>query len=67
MRLHYELTREDVGQPIIRAFGQVWMVDAFMGQVLPGDVGKRVYIVRDVLQVENNEQRDARTDYYPEA
>ena len=66
MRMHYELTKEDVGQPIIHAFEQVWMVDAFMGQILPGDVGKRVFVVKDstdkfdFLQVENNEQRDDR-------
>lgn len=61
MRLHYALTTEDVGQPIIHAFGQTWMVDGFIGKILPGDVGKRVYIVGEILQVENDEQRDARS------
>lgn len=30
-----------------------------IGRVQPGDVGKRVYDVDGVIQVENNEQRDA--------
>jgi hypothetical protein len=42
------------------------MVSNFIGRVLEGDVGKRVYLVRneagdsDLLQVENDEQREAR-------
>lgn len=50
----------DVGATAIPAFGRLWLVVDFIGRILPGDVGKRVYLVGDVLQVENNEQRDAR-------
>jgi hypothetical protein len=56
----YELKQSDVYKPSIRAFGRAWMTCDFIGSVLPGDVGKRVYLRGDILQVENNEQRDAR-------
>ena len=50
----------DVGASYIRAFGRSWPAQYFIGRILPQDVGKRVYLVGDILQVENNEQRDAR-------
>lgn len=56
----YELTAEDVGKPTIRAFGQVWMAVDFIGRILPGDVGKRVFMREGILQVENDAQRAAR-------
>jgi hypothetical protein len=62
----FEIGPRDVGRATIGAFGQVWPVANFMGRVLPGDVGKRVYRVpmHDksgyILQVENDAQRDAR-------
>ncbi len=65
MKLHYTLKKSDVGQPIIRAFGQIWVVTNFIGHIFPSDVGKRVYIIKDtqefgILQVENDKQRDSR-------
>ena len=42
------------------AFGRVWMALDFIGRILPGDVGKRVYQVGGILQVENDEQRARR-------
>jgi hypothetical protein len=56
----YELTPADVGRPWIQAFGRTWLVSSFLGQVLAGDVGKRVFRRGDILQVENDEQRAAR-------
>jgi hypothetical protein len=52
---------EHVGRGIIKRPGHrpIWLSD-FMGRVLPGDVGKRIYKVDGIYQVENNEQRDAR-------
>jgi hypothetical protein len=50
----------DIGRPTIKAFGRTWLVANFIGRVLPGDVGKRVYLVGDILQVENTQQRDRR-------
>lgn len=59
-RHYYTLTEGDVEQHMLRAFGKLWRVSDFMGRVLPRDVGKRVYQVGDILQVENDEQRAAR-------
>lgn len=59
-RLYYEIQASDVGQARIRAFGRAWQTTDFIGRVLSGDVGKRVYLVGDILQVENDEQRDRR-------
>jgi uncharacterized protein affecting Mg2+/Co2+ transport len=56
----YELTAHDVGRATISAFGRSWLVTDFMGRVLPRDVGKRVYLRVDILQVENDQQRDSR-------
>ena len=60
MRTHYELQPTDVGRPFLKAFGRAWPVSGFIGRVLLGDVGKRVYQVGGVLQVENDGQRAAR-------
>lgn len=57
----YTLARSDVGQPFLRIFGRVWQVSEFMGRVLPGDVGKRVYLSESfVLSVENDKQFERR-------
>jgi len=56
----YTITAGDVGKATIRAFGRPWLVSSFIGAVLPGDVGKRVYRRGSILQVENDEQRAAR-------
>lgn len=62
----YEIQPGDVGQPYLRAFGKSWPVADFMGRILPADVGKHVHKVTtdagdsSYLQVENDEQRDAR-------
>jgi len=65
MREYREITAEDVERPLIRAFGKTWRVDSFLGRVLPQDVGKRIYLVGDVLQVENDEQRSKRLQETP--
>jgi rRNA maturation protein Nop10 len=59
-RQFYELTERDVGRPAINAFGYWWPVTGFMGRILRKDIGKRVYLVGDILQVENDEQRARR-------
>lgn len=60
MRDFYTITEADVGRPLLKAFGRVWPVSGFIGQILEQDIGKRVYNFGDFLQVENNEQRDGR-------
>jgi hypothetical protein len=56
----YTIKASDVGRATLKIHGSVVSVSSFMGQVLPMDVGKRIYYRRGVLQVENNEQRDRR-------
>ncbi len=60
MRSFYTLTTADVGRPWLRIFGRVWLTTDWIGRVLPQDVGKRVYLVGEILQVENYEQRKQR-------
>jgi len=63
---YYQIKRTDVHRPCLKCFGRVHLVSGFLGRILPGDVGKRIYCVKndagdsDVLQVENDEQRTAR-------
>jgi hypothetical protein len=63
---YHTLTREDVGRAVLDLWGRKWSVQSFMGRILPGDVGKRVYRVPMddrsgyILQVENDSQRDTR-------
>lgn len=61
MRTYYEIKSTDVEQPFINMFGRVHSVSSFLGRVLQQDVGKRCYLVNDVIQVENKEQFDKRT------
>jgi hypothetical protein len=56
----YELQASDIGKASIKAFGRSRLTSNFIGRVLPGDVGKRVFQRGDILQVENDQQRDAR-------
>ena len=58
--LFYALQLTDVNKPTIQCFGRTWLVANFLGRVLPRDVGKRVYRRGAILQVENDEQREAR-------
>lgn len=52
----YTLAAEDVGSPVVFAFGRVWLVSGFLGRVLTGDVGKRVFLRSGILQVESDGQ-----------
>ncbi len=54
------ITTAHVGKPWIKAFGRVWPVVDFIGRIIKQDIGKRIYLVGDILQVENDQQRDAR-------
>ena len=59
-RPFYEIQSTDIGKRFLRAFGRGWSLSDVLGYVQRGDVGKRLYLVDGILQVENNEQRDAR-------
>lgn len=61
LNIYYTIQSDDVGSAFLYAFHGVWIVSSFMGQILPGDVGKRVYLCSSVagprmLAVENDEQ-----------
>ena len=60
MRRYKEITEDDVGKSLFKAFGKQWPVSDFMGHILSIDVGKRVYLVGEILQVENDEQHTER-------
>jgi hypothetical protein len=57
----YTISRFDIGRPTIRAFGKVWLTQNFIGRILPRDVGKKVCLRGDILQVENDEQFNRRS------
>ena len=54
------IKQEHVGKAFTQFFGHTWLSSNWIGRILPQDVGKRVYLVRDILQVENQEQMEAR-------
>ncbi len=56
----YTITHADVTSFTIRAFGRVWPVVDFIGRIMLQDIGKRVYLRGDILQVENHKQFAAR-------
>ena len=64
MRPFYTITQQDVGRSFLLVFGRTWMVQDFLGRVMPRDVGKRVYEVTtsglSILAVENDEQMKTR-------
>lgn len=60
MKEYYTITVDDVGKSTLRAFGRNWPTTDFIGRPQPRDVGKRVFLVDGILQVENDEQRDHR-------
>lgn len=55
-RSYITLDETHIGSRFLHAFGRVWNLDSVMGYVQRRDVGKRVYLVDDILQVENDEQ-----------
>ena len=62
MRQFVTIGQADVERRLFKAFGRLWPTSDFIGRVLPGDVGKRVYLVGQILQVENEEQRTRREE-----
>jgi len=57
---YYEIMDTDVGKSTIHMNGKPYYVQYVIGQIMSQDVGKRVYERDNVLQVENDEQRDKR-------
>ena len=64
-RPFYTIGPADIGKAALHMFGSPVQASAFIGRVLPCDVGKRVYAVATIggdytLQVENDSQRATR-------
>ena len=59
-QLVYTIRIGDVGQDVVFIDGQPTSTIDFLGCVQKQDVGKHVYRVGDVFQVENQEQLSAR-------
>ena len=55
-RYSHEIQPEDVGKDVLQLDGHPVRVCDFIGQILPRDVGKRIYRVGGIYQVENDEQ-----------
>ena len=56
MQRFRDITQDDVGRSVFRAFGTTWQTSSFIGRITSLDVGKRVYLSGDIVQVENDEQ-----------
>ncbi len=56
MEKYAEITELDVGKYMFQAFGRVWRVSGHWGRTMQCDVGKRVYLVNDSLQIESSDQ-----------
>lgn len=59
---YFTITSDDVGRTAFKQFGKVWPIADSLGLVLPHDIGKRVYLIGDILQIENDEQRNQRLE-----
>ncbi len=59
-RGYVEIEAQHVGKALFEAFGRKWPVSGFIGKIMRNDIGKRVYLTGDILQVENDEQRAKR-------
>ena len=57
------LRADHIDKPELQAFGRRWNVVDFLGRIMAQDIGKRVYLVGDILQLENEEQRDKRLSF----
>lgn len=52
----YEIKEQDVGQPLFGMWG------LGIGRIRQQDVGKQVYRVKSIYQIETEEQRDKRLE-----
>jgi hypothetical protein len=56
----FTIAAEHVHKSTVQVGRNIHHLGSAIGRVQPGDVGKRVYRVGDILQVENDDQRAAR-------
>lgn len=60
VRPEREVNENDIDKQTILVGGRSFLVQSFCGVLLPTDVGKRLRLSGDVLQMENDEQRARR-------
>lgn len=58
--MYYTITSQDVGKRTISVGGYKWLITDVMGHILPTDIGKRVYVIDGILQVESESQCNSR-------
>lgn len=58
MRQYKAINKRDIGKNYIMWKNKTW--ESPIGFILPQDVGKRIYLVNDILQCENETQRTKR-------
>jgi hypothetical protein len=56
MREYYTITPEDVNKRFLRIFNKGWLLSDLCGYIQLIDVGKRIYLINGILQMENQEQ-----------
>jgi hypothetical protein len=60
MRFVREIGVFDIEKAHIQVAGRTWPTSGFIGRILPTDVGKKIFLVDNTLQVENDDQRAIR-------
>lgn len=51
-----EITQDDVGLSVFKAYGKTWSTADFIGRITSMDVGRRVFLRDGVLRVETHKQ-----------
>lgn len=59
-RFLFTIGEEHIGRAFIKIGDRTYSTSSWIGRILPGDVGKKVYESDGILQVENDQQRDER-------
>jgi hypothetical protein len=57
---YYTITERDIGKYQIMMFGRPWPCDQWIGRIMQCDIGKRVFLRDGIVQVENDQQLQAR-------
>ena len=60
MRPYYTITEQDINKRFLKVFGKTWSLSDLCGHIMSIDVGKRIYLVKNILQIENQEQFENR-------
>lgn len=59
--MRYETIKDiHVGRKALVLFHRLWLVHNSVGQITEKDIGKRIYLVNNVVQLESDEQFEKR-------